>query len=58
LALALSRSLDSWLFGVNAFDWLSYAAVTALVLAASAVASVVPAHRAVRIDPMVAIRND
>jgi predicted permease len=58
LSLGLSRSLDSWLYGVGTVDWPSYLTVAAVVLVASIAASLMPAVRAVRIDPMVALRNE
>jgi putative ABC transport system permease protein len=55
-ALALSRFMASFLYELTATDPMTYAvAICALTLAALA-ASVVPARRATRIDPMVALR--
>jgi predicted permease len=58
VSLALSRGLESWLYGVGVVDWPSYATVAAIVLAAATMASLLPAIRAVRIDPMIALRNE
>ncbi|MCA1585594.1 MAG: FtsX-like permease family protein, partial [Acidobacteria bacterium] len=58
LAGVLSRGLQGWLFGVPAIDAASYSSVAAIVLIAAVAASVLPALRAVRIDPMVALRNE
>jgi predicted permease len=58
LSLGLSRNLQTWLYGVSTIDWPSYAAVAVIVLAASTLASLIPALRAVRIDPMIALRNE
>jgi ABC-type antimicrobial peptide transport system permease subunit len=56
-ALALGRSLAALLYGITPFDGLSYAAVAAVLLAASLLACVVPARRAARIDPVEALRS-
>ena len=58
LAVALSRMLETWLFGIGAVDPLSYALVAAACLGSAALASLVPAVRAARVDPMIALRND
>jgi predicted permease len=55
---ALTRWLSSLLYGVAAIDGLTYAAVTVGLLAAAALASYAPAHRASRIDPADALRTD
>lgn len=52
----LAGALGSLLFGVTAGDWITYAAMGALLIAVAAVAGYVPAWRASRIDPMVALR--
>ncbi len=57
-SLALSRVLRSLLFEVTPTDPLTLALVCILVLAVSALASVLPARRATRIDPIVALRYE
>jgi predicted permease len=54
-AVALRRSLESQLFGVSAFDPTVLAAVTALLAVVAVVACALPARRATRIDPIVAL---
>ena len=57
-ALLLARLMQSLLFGVEASDPATFA-VVAIVLAATAlVATYVPARRAARTDPMVALRTE
>ncbi len=55
-ALALSRLLKHLLFGVSAGDPLSYAAVIALLAAVTLLACWLPARRAMRVEPTVALR--
>jgi putative ABC transport system permease protein len=55
-ALALSRVLASLVFDVPVRDPLTYAAVAALLALVALAACVIPARRASRVDPMVALR--
>jgi putative ABC transport system permease protein len=57
-ALALARVIESMLFEVEPFDAASYAAVAAVLLAVAALACYVPARRAMRVDPLVALRAE
>ncbi len=57
-ALLLTRTIESWLFGVTPTDPLTFAGVVTLLLAVSALACVVPARRAIRADPIAALRQD
>ncbi|MEO7270395.1 MAG: ABC transporter permease, partial [Vicinamibacterales bacterium] len=56
-ALALGRFISSLLFEVTAFDPLSYAATSLLLLAIAALACYVPARRAMGVDPLTALRQ-
>jgi putative ABC transport system permease protein len=58
LAVASTRVLASLLYGVSPVDPLSLAAVAALLVAVALGASYLPARRAARVDPMVALRAE
>jgi predicted permease len=57
-ALALTRLMSSLLFGVSAIDGLTFCAVALLLASTALVASYVPALRATRVDPVVALREE
>jgi predicted permease len=57
-ALALSRLMQQVLFEVDAADPLIYVVVSVLLLLVAEVASFLPARRATRIDPVIALRMD
>jgi predicted permease len=57
-ALALTRVLQSQLYGVTAHDPLAFAANAALLLAVASLACLLPALRATRVDPMSALRAE
>jgi ABC-type antimicrobial peptide transport system permease subunit len=57
-AHAASRLIRSLLFGIEPADPWTFATVTALMIAVSALASYLPARRASQIDPIIALRYD
>ncbi len=57
-AAALTRVMASLLFGISATDALTFVAVAALLAAVAFAATVIPARRATRVDPMVALREE
>jgi predicted permease len=57
-ALALVRSLTSLIFGVAPFDPLVFTAAAMSLAAIGLAASYIPARRAARVDPMVALRSE
>ncbi len=58
LAVAVTGLVRSWLFGVSSADPLTYAAVTLLITGVTLLAAWIPARRAARVDPMVALRQE
>jgi putative ABC transport system permease protein len=57
-ALAATRVLDTLLFGVTATDPLTFAGVCAALLVVVAAAAYLPARRATRLDPILALRTE
>jgi ABC-type lipoprotein release transport system permease subunit len=57
-ALALNGTLRGLVYDVSTTDPLTYVAVAAAVLAASTLASLIPAYRASRADPTIAMRRE
>lgn len=57
-ALAMARLMRGMLYGVGPSDPIVFAGVAALLVTLAAVASYVPARRAIRIDPVVALKHE
>jgi putative ABC transport system permease protein len=57
-AIAMGRSISALLFGVRPTDPLTFAAAAAVLAVTAAVATMIPAFRASRVDPIVALRDE
>ncbi len=58
LAAAAAITIRGLLFGITPFDPVAWGVAIAAMITAAALANLVPARRAMRIDPMTALRND
>jgi putative ABC transport system permease protein len=57
-AAAATRTLRGLLFGLTPLDPATFAGVAAVFALVAAVAASIPAHRATRVDPLVALRTE
>jgi putative ABC transport system permease protein len=57
-AMILSQALNAFLFGINRNDLTSYGAASVLLAATAAIAALIPARRASRVEPMEALRTE
>jgi ABC-type antimicrobial peptide transport system permease subunit len=57
-AAALGRLLSSLVFGITPHDTLTFAAVSIVVVTVGIVASLLPAYRATRVDPLRTLRGE
>lgn len=58
IALPLAPLLDSQLYGIQSFDPMTFVTVPIALLMIAALAAIVPARKAMRIDPLAALRID
>jgi len=58
IALVVARVMSAFLFGVSPMDPITYAAVSTVLAGMTLLATYLPAHRASRVDPVVALRGE
>ena len=58
LAIGVTRLISRFLFGISLFDTPTFVAIAVLLLGVTVLASYLPARRAARVDPMVALRAE
>ena len=58
LAAALVRLMRTMLYQVDAVDSATFGAVTVLILTVAMIAALIPARRAMKVDPMIALRGE
>lgn len=57
-ALAVTRLVSSLLYGVSATDLVTYGVIATVLSLVALAATIIPARRATRVDPMLALRAD
>jgi ABC-type antimicrobial peptide transport system permease subunit len=57
-AMVVGRAMRGLLFGISSSDPVTYAVVTVALISIALLASYIPARRATRVDPMVALRGE
>ena len=58
VAAAVTRALRGLLFGLTPLDPATFIGVAVLFALVATLAALLPAHRATRVDPLVALRNE
>jgi ABC-type antimicrobial peptide transport system permease subunit len=58
LGAAAARAMSRLLFGIQSFDPAAFGIAVAILIVVALIASYIPARRASRVDPMVALRNE
>jgi len=56
--VALTRLLTNFLFGISAVDTVAFGAASVILLLVGTAAALIPALRATRVDPVIALRSE
>jgi ABC-type antimicrobial peptide transport system permease subunit len=57
-AIGLTRLIESWLYKVSATDLLTFTLIAAFIAVIALLACYMPARRAARVDPIIALRDE
>lgn len=57
-ALSVGRLISALLFGVDSVDWVTLLVVASMILSVAAIASWIPAHLVIRVNPVIALRRE
>ena len=57
-AWGVTRVMQTLLFGISATDWLTFTSVALMLMCVSLLATAIPARRATKVDPLVALRYE
>jgi ABC-type antimicrobial peptide transport system permease subunit len=57
-ALGITRVLQTLLFGISTTDWVTFTGVALFLMLVGLIATVIPARRAIKVDPLVALRYE
>ena len=57
-AWGITRVMQSMLFGISTTDWVTFTGVALFLMLVGLIATAIPARRAIKIDPLVALRYE
>ena len=58
VSVPLARLIEGFLYGVGSSDAVAYLVMSVVVLASAGLATIIPAYRALRVDPVTALRSE
>ena len=57
-ALGITRVMQTLLFGISTTDWVTFTGVAIFLMLVGLIATAIPARRAIKVDPLVALRYE